>query len=583
VSSDLTAIDLFCGAGGSSSGMVAAGIKVRFAANHWRRAIETHEHNHPTTEHDCADIRQVHPSAYPRTNFFWASPECSSHSLAKGRKRKNINQLDLWGNTQVDPEEERSRATMREVIEFAAYHKHEFIIVENVVDIRYWQHYEAWLTEMINLGYEHKILYLNAQFFGVPQSRDRFYAVFWRKGNKAPDLDFRPAAICPEHGRVLARQSWKKPAYEWGRYGARRQYVYRCPSCHSEVTPVHIPAWTVIDWSIPSVPIGEREKPLQPKTLARIREGIRKYARQVLTVNIQYTDTGRPVTEPMPTQTGRQSLAVLMPFIAEYYGKSSARDVLEALATIASHEHHGLVVPPFMAELRNNSSERSLDEALATIVAGGLHHSLVVPPFLAQLKGDLNGTGIDDPLSTIIASTSQQALITPFMLSYYNNETGARSVDEALYTIATSHTPPLFVPSFLLQYYSRQDAQSGLDQPMPVIPTEPRHSLVSPPLIASVNYFDDRCISVDQPLPTQTTANKTALVTPASLTDSEVEDILNHSGFRMLSPEELKRGMGFAPSYTILGNKREQVRQAGNAVCPPIAQMIVERCAETLQ
>lgn len=47
----LTVTDLFCGAGGSSSGAQAvAGVRVRMATNHWALAIETHNLNHPDTD-----------------------------------------------------------------------------------------------------------------------------------------------------------------------------------------------------------------------------------------------------------------------------------------------------------------------------------------------------------------------------------------------------------------------------------------------------------------------------------------------------------------------------------------------------
>ncbi|HEX3649759.1 MAG TPA: DNA cytosine methyltransferase, partial [Pseudonocardiaceae bacterium] len=41
----LTFTDIFCGAGGSSIGLTAAGFELRLAANHWARAIETHAAN----------------------------------------------------------------------------------------------------------------------------------------------------------------------------------------------------------------------------------------------------------------------------------------------------------------------------------------------------------------------------------------------------------------------------------------------------------------------------------------------------------------------------------------------------------
>lgn len=77
MSDNLTMTDLFCGAGGSSSGAVLVrGVRVRQAANHWALAVETHNTNHPNTDHDVADISQVDPRRYPRTDLLWASPEC---------------------------------------------------------------------------------------------------------------------------------------------------------------------------------------------------------------------------------------------------------------------------------------------------------------------------------------------------------------------------------------------------------------------------------------------------------------------------------------------------------------------------
>lgn len=60
--------DLFCGAGGSSLGAVQAarqdrGVQVKIAVNHWRKAVDTHAANFQDTEHDCADISQVHPTS----------------------------------------------------------------------------------------------------------------------------------------------------------------------------------------------------------------------------------------------------------------------------------------------------------------------------------------------------------------------------------------------------------------------------------------------------------------------------------------------------------------------------------------
>jgi protein gp37 len=49
--------DIFCGAGGSSSGLAGAGLTLKLAANHWKTAIESHAANFTDAEHLCADVR----------------------------------------------------------------------------------------------------------------------------------------------------------------------------------------------------------------------------------------------------------------------------------------------------------------------------------------------------------------------------------------------------------------------------------------------------------------------------------------------------------------------------------------------
>src|SRR5690348_8067942 len=108
----LTITDLFCGAGGSGLGAHAAGYELVMAANHWDRAIATHAANFPDTEHDCADISQVDPRRYRTTDVLWASPECTNHSQAKGRKRNQLDRRpDEYGETLPLAADERSRAT----------------------------------------------------------------------------------------------------------------------------------------------------------------------------------------------------------------------------------------------------------------------------------------------------------------------------------------------------------------------------------------------------------------------------------------------------------------------------------------
>ena len=89
--------DLFCGAGGSTSGVVQAldelGMDYELICiNHWLPAIETHKANHPTATHLCSSLDNVDPRTLVpdgRLNLLWASPECTHHSVARGGRPMN--------------------------------------------------------------------------------------------------------------------------------------------------------------------------------------------------------------------------------------------------------------------------------------------------------------------------------------------------------------------------------------------------------------------------------------------------------------------------------------------------------------
>ncbi len=376
-----TLTDLFCGAGGSGLGAHAvASIELVMAANHAPIAIATHQHNFPTVDHDCADISQVDPRRYRRTDLLWASPECTNHSVAKGRRRAAA-QAGLFDLDAADPAAERSRATMWDVPRFAEHHRYRAIVVENVVDVVRWSMWPAWLHAMTCLGYAHRVVYLNSMHAPsavasrAPQSRDRVYVVFWRAGQPAPDLDVRPVAWCRPCGQqVRAVQAWKRPDREpWGRY--RTQYLYRCPNttCRNTVVePDTDPAASVIDWSLPGQRIGDRARPLKARTAARIRTGLARYS-GALVVPTEARD-GKHATStgvPLRTQTTRSESALVVP----YYGTGVAHPAVHPLHTVSTRDRFGVA---FIAELRGGgSTARAITQPLATVTASGNHHMLV--------------------------------------------------------------------------------------------------------------------------------------------------------------------------------------------------------------
>jgi len=384
MNSYVTVTDQFCGAGGSSIGATAAGAELKLALNHWPLAIETHNSNFPDALHDCTDISACDPRRYPSTDILITSPECTNHSLAKGKARR-LSHPDLFGAVKADPAAERSRATMWDVPRFAEFHRYQLIVVENVVEARSWVLWEAWLHAMQLLGYDWEIVYFNSMFaHPTPQSRDRMYVVFWRRGAPRPDLAIQPAAFCARcQGNVQAVQSWKNPRKRWGKY--RQQYVYRCPTCQAQVEPYYYCAANAIDWSLPAPRIGDRERPLKERTLARIRVGLEKFGRRPLLMDRIHNarrdeDLFWTVDKPNRTQIGQSSHALVMPpFLVNYYGTGDASRLDNPTPTVPTRDRHALVVPPFLVSYYTRVSGiqaavAGVDEPVPTVPGWAVHY-----------------------------------------------------------------------------------------------------------------------------------------------------------------------------------------------------------------
>lgn len=328
MATNIDATDLFCGGGGSLEGLKQAGVRGMLAVNHWDLAVATHQKNHPEAEHDCADISQIDPRRYRRTTIMWASPDCTSHTKATGRKRDVTAHTSDGKILPTDPGE-RSRATMWDVVRFSEFHQYEAVIVENVIEATKWGPFRAWVMAMESLGYVGEMVWMSSAHAsaGGPAAathRNRWYSVWTRRGAPRPDLATwtSPNGLCSHcstYGRLV--KWWKKgDDSEGGVYGATRQYLFRCGACSQLVDPQIVPASTAINTALVGRSVVERATGLAPRTLAKITSGLRKHAVD----------------------------GIAQPFIVELRGGgSSTRAVSEPMSTItAKGNHHGLVVPP---------------------------------------------------------------------------------------------------------------------------------------------------------------------------------------------------------------------------------------------
>jgi DNA (cytosine-5)-methyltransferase 1 len=186
----LRAFDLFCGAGGSSYGALTAGVRIVGGVERAPLAAATYRDNFPGAKLYSKDIRKLSPRRVARevgrVDILLASPECTNHTVAKGKKR-------------VARSAQHSRMTAYEVIRFAKALKPRWIVVENVTQMKYWARYRLWRGELEGLGYKVSEQVLNSSCFGVRQTRRRLFVLcgLKRKPALVQPTTTQPRAVRP--------------------------------------------------------------------------------------------------------------------------------------------------------------------------------------------------------------------------------------------------------------------------------------------------------------------------------------------------------------------------------------------------
>jgi DNA (cytosine-5)-methyltransferase 1 len=195
----IRAIDLFCGAGGSSFGAAQAGIEIAAGFDMWDIAIKAYKTNFPSAmvfEKNLQNLSDddIHQfkSSLGDIDLILASPECTNHSKAKGKGERD----------------EESKKTAFEAVRFAREFKPRWMVIENVTEFEAWERFKELLEDLWGLNYFVRKVKLNSKDFGVPQSRERLFLLCSLSG-KTDELVFEQENMKPVSSIIDVSEKYK--------------------------------------------------------------------------------------------------------------------------------------------------------------------------------------------------------------------------------------------------------------------------------------------------------------------------------------------------------------------------------------
>jgi DNA (cytosine-5)-methyltransferase 1 len=379
----LRIVDLFCGAGGSTTGIDQAIKRMGLSAwmlaiNHWDVAIRTHSTNNISVNHLCESVDHIDPTKVVpggELDLLWASPSCTHHSVARGGR----------------PRCEQQRAPAWIIPFWLENLKVKRLIVENVPEFQNWgplddaghpvkeargETFKAFIAAIRSLGYTVDWRVLNAANYGDPTIRRRLF-IQAVKGIK----------------RTI---TWPNITHAESEYNVNE-------------LPKWIPAREIIDQNLHGESIFRRKRPLAPATLRRIEHGIKRfwqpYAEPFL-IMLRGTGTARSLNEPLPAvTTSGHHAALIEPFLTRFHGGTDSAErnhsLDEPIPVIDTSNRYG-IVEPFITAIGQSSvrdRSRSLDDPLSTIVTKQEH--VLIEPFLVKYYGNGDTEPIDIPLGTV--------------------------------------------------------------------------------------------------------------------------------------------------------------------------------------
>lgn len=521
-------IDLFCGAGGTSTGVENARYmgeqcaKVIACVNHDANAIASHAANHPDALHFTEDIRTLELSPlvahvermkkiYPDALVvLWASLECTNFSKAKGGQ----------------PRDADSRTLAEHLFRYIESIDPDYIQIENVEEFMSWgdmdEHghpiskdkgrcYEKWKRNAKRYGYDFDWRILNAADYGAYTTRKRFFGIFAKRG--LPIVFPEPTHCKDGKTDMFGRlEKWK-------------------------------PVKDVLDFTDEGESIFCRKKPLAEKTLERIYAGLIKFVAGGKDSFISRYNTARPqdtvksIDDPCGVLTTANRFAkVQVSFLSKQFsGHPDCKNIsVEGPAgTITCKDHHA-----FVSAYYGNGHNHSVELPAPTVTTKdrlSLITSVLtkqVPyrkPWIMNTAFSNIGSSIEQPSQTITANRKWHYLMNPQFAS------AGGSVNNPCFTLIArmDKMPPYLVA-----------AEGGIG--IQVTPDDSLMTIKIKEFMALYGIIDIK--------------------------------------MRMLRIAELKKIMGFPEDYVLIGPQSDQKKFIGNAVEVNMARVLCEAiCKEIVR
>lgn len=492
---ELYYIDLFCGAGGTSTGVELARVdgkriaKVIACVNHDQNAIASHFANHPDALHFTEDIRTLNvsliASLVKKIRFMnpnakivlWASLECTNFSKAKGGL----------------PRDADSRTLAEHLFRYIDAIEPDYIQIENVEEFMSWgdldekgkpisktngKHYLRWISNVKSYGYNYDYRILNAADFGAYTSRKRFFGTFAKEGLP---IAFPAPTHCKGGSTDLFSSLLKwKPVKE------------------------------CLDFSDEGESIFGRKKDLVEASLDRVLSGLIKFVAGGKDKWIQQRNSGNPDSRVLDinnpartvTATGGNMDVVQTTFLSKYFsGHPDSKNVSieEPAGAITTVDHHSKVEVQFIQKYYSGDPDKmvaSIQEPAATLRTKD-SQALVSPQFLSAYYGNGHNQSVENPSPTV-TTKDRLAFVNPKFLCSYNYKDEPKDLNAPCPTILTKDRFSLVSP-FFMNNYSGGGQTSDINKPCPAVTTNPKQNLVQCHFIDQ-QFGQSKAADVNNPL-----------------------------------------------------------------------------------